>query len=75
MITGTAWSSTFFTELAKDGEVTVTHIKGPAIQEERWPVCQHGVVLSEKPKMEGTGRASLRSHRQRCCMPKSRSKE
>lgn len=62
MFTGTAWSSTFLTELAKDGVVTVTHIKGAAIQEERCPVCQHGDVLSEKPKMEGTGRASLRPH-------------
>jgi len=50
MFTVTARNSPFLTELAKDGVVMVTDMKGEPIQEERCPVCQHGVVLQRTGK-------------------------
>lgn len=50
MFTVTARNSPFLAELAKDGVVMVTDMKGEPIQEERCPVCQHGVVLQRTGK-------------------------
>lgn len=50
MFTATARNSPFLTELVKDGVVMVTDIEGEPIQEERCPVCKHGVVLQRTSK-------------------------
>lgn len=50
MFTVTARNSPFLAELAKDGVVMVTDMKGEPIKEERCPVCQHGVVLQRSGK-------------------------
>lgn len=50
MFTVTARNSPFLAELVKDGVVMVTDMKGEPIQEERCPVCQHGVVLQRTGK-------------------------
>ncbi|WLG59615.1 UvrD-helicase domain-containing protein [Pseudomonas extremorientalis] len=50
MFTVSARNSPFLTEMVKDGVVTVTDMKGEPIEEERCPVCQHGVVLHRTGK-------------------------
>ncbi|PMZ72320.1 hypothetical protein C1X65_20935 [Pseudomonas sp. FW305-70] len=50
MFTVTARNSPFLTEMVKDGVVMVTDINGEPIQEERCPVCLHGVVLQRTGK-------------------------
>ncbi|MFP3677199.1 UvrD-helicase domain-containing protein [Pseudomonas sp. SIMBA_041] len=50
MFTVSGRCSPFLDELVKDGAVTITSIKGEAVQEDRCPVCKVGVIVERTGK-------------------------
>jgi DNA helicase-4 len=50
MFTVSGRCSPFLDELVKDGAVTITDIKGEAVQEDRCPVCKLGVIVERTGK-------------------------
>ncbi|WP_347906589.1 UvrD-helicase domain-containing protein [Pseudomonas grandcourensis] len=50
MFTVSGRCSPFLDELVKDGAVTITDIKGEAVQEDRCPVCKVGVIVERNGK-------------------------